>query len=107
MAVVNVTDESFGKEVLQASVPVVVEFSNPGTNEHNEADHSARTNAILDGLADDYGDKIKVVRVALDKCPESAALCGVSTAPTLFFIQRASDFHLKFWIKGKIDGMLG
>lgn len=114
MAIINANDESFAKEVLQASVPVVVEFSKPGVNEYTEKDgtvttqpnNSSRTNEMLDGLAADYGERVKIVRVDLDANPESAALCGVTQAPALLLIQNVNDFRLKFWIKKRIDAML-
>lgn len=115
MAIVEATDGTFTKEVLQASIPVVVEFSKPGVNQYpdskdgavnEEPNNSSRTKGIIDGLSSDYGDRVKFVRVDLDGNPESARLCGVTEAPALLFIQRAPEFHLKFWIKKRIDAML-
>jgi thioredoxin 1 len=114
MAIINANDDSFTDEVLQATVPVVVEFSRPGKNAYPGPDgkdveqdnDSLRTNGILNALADEYVDKVKIVRVDLDACPKAAKLCGVTAAPTVFYIQRVRDFRLKFWIKKRIDAML-
>ncbi|SER89425.1 thioredoxin 1 [Pseudomonas sp. NFACC02] len=115
MAIIEASDEVFTKEVLQASTPVVVEFSKPGVNKYpdpkdgtvmEQANNSSRMNEILDALSVDYGDRVKFVRIDLDSNPESAKLCGIAEAPALFFIQRAPEFHLKFWIKKRIDAML-
>ncbi|MCF7531862.1 thioredoxin family protein [Pseudomonas petrae] len=115
MTIIEANDENFTKEVLQASIPVVVEFSKPGVNRYTDPktgqvteqpNNSSRTKEILDGLSADYGDRVKFVRVDLDGNPKSARLCGVTEAPALLFIQRAPEFHLKFWIKKRIDAML-
>lgn len=115
MAIIEASDESFLKEVLQASTPVVVEFSKPGVNHYagpkdgtvtEQPNNSSRTKEIIDGLSTDYSNRVKFVRVDLDSNPQSAKLCGVTEAPALLFIQRAPEFHLKFWIKKRIDAML-
>ena len=115
MAVIEENDGIFTKEVLQASIPVVVEFSQAGINEYTDPkdgtvteqpNNSSRTNGIIDGLSTDYGEQVKFVRIDLNGNPESAKLCGVTEAPALLFIQRAPEFHLKFWIKKRIDAML-
>jgi thioredoxin 1 len=115
MTIVEANDESFTKEVLQSSTPVVVEFSKTGVNQYTDPksgqvteqpNNSSRTKDILDGLSADYSNKVKFVRVDLDSNPQSAKLCGVTEAPALLFIQRAPEFHLKFWIKKRIDAML-
>lgn len=115
MAIIEVSDEVFTKEVLQATTPVVVEFSKPGMNKYpdpkdgtvtEEPNKSSRMKEILDALSGEYGERVKFVRVDLDSNPESARLCGITEAPALFLIQRTTEFRLKFWIKKRIDAML-
>jgi thioredoxin 1 len=106
MPIINVTDDSFEKEVLQAVLPVVVEFSKPGLNSFGEPDNSTRTQLILSELAPDYDGRAKFVRLVLDDCPKAAAQCGVTAAPALLFVLRSPDFHLKSWVRKKIDAML-
>lgn len=115
MTIIEANDENFTKEVLQASVPVVVEFSKASVNQYTDPktgevteqpNNSSRTKEIIDGFSAEYGDRVKFVRVDLDGSPESARLCGITEAPAMMFIQRAADFHLKFWIKKRIDAML-
>ena len=77
MSTVTVTDASFEKDVLQADKPVLVDF-------WAEWCGPCRMIApILDQIATEYGDKIKIVKLNIDENPAVAAKYGVLNIPML------------------------
>ena len=77
MASINVSDDTFEAEVINANEPVLVDFW---------ADWCAPCKAIapaLEEVAGEYAGKVKVVKVNLDDGSNSAAKYGVRAVPTL------------------------
>ena len=78
---VDVTDSNFEQEVLKSEVPVVVDFW---------AEWCAPCRVIaplIDELAQQYGDKIKVVKMDVDQNPQSSMNYGIRSIPTLLFFK--------------------
>jgi thioredoxin 1 len=78
MSVVHADDStSFQTEVLDSTLPVVVDF-------WAEWCGPCRTvGPEVEALATQYGDAIKVVKVDVDANPEAAAAYGVRGIPTI------------------------
>ena len=79
--VVEVTDETFEADVLQSDKPAIVDFW---------AEWCAPCRAIapiVKGLADEYGDKVKVVKMDIDSNPGTPGLFGVRSIPTVLAFQ--------------------
>jgi hypothetical protein len=112
MSVISVSDRNFDAEVLKSTLPVVVEFSKPGQNEFGEPDQSARTGAIINDLAGEFQGRLKFVRLAWAQNPEIAQRYLVKTVPSLGFFHHGAlkglepDFHLKVWIRSKLNDWL-
>jgi thioredoxin 1 len=106
MATVAVTDDTFDTEVRQADVPVVVDFW---------AEWCGPCKMIgpaLEELSEEYGGKVKIVKVNVDENPSSPGQLGVRGIPALFLfkdgqvvsnkIGAAPKAALKNWIDSEV-----
>jgi thioredoxin 1 len=74
---VNVTDETFADEVINADTPVLVDFWAAWCG-------PCRVVApILDQIAEEHEGKLKIAKVNIDEDQEYAAALGIATIPTL------------------------
>jgi thioredoxin 1 len=75
--VVEVTRETFDTEVLASPVPVVVDFWAPW------CEPCKAIEPHLDALADEWGERARLVRVDVDSEPGIASRYGVLSLPTV------------------------
>ena len=74
---INVTDNTFQTEVLEAKGPVLVDFW---------AEWCGPCRAIapvLEELQKDFGDALTIAKVNVDESPQSAQRFGIRSIPTL------------------------
>jgi thioredoxin 1 len=80
-----VNDTNFKTEVLNSSVPVVVDFW------ATWCAPCKQMSEILDGLVETYKDKVKVVKLNVDEGTKIAAQYGITAVPTLIFFKGGKE----------------
>lgn len=81
MSSIAVNDTDFENEVLQSEKPVVVDFWAEWCGPCKQL------SPIVDELAQDLKDSIKVVKVNIDDAPETPTKFGVRGVPTLMIFK--------------------
>jgi thioredoxin 1 len=77
MGATPVTDAEWTNEVLEADTPVLVDFWAEWCGP------CRMVGPIVDEIADENGDKIKVLKLNVDENPNTAREYGVMSIPTL------------------------
>lgn len=101
------TEESFDSDVLNADVPVLVDFWAEWCGP------CQLIAPVIDELATEYAGRIKVGKVDVDKCPNISARFGVSNIPTVIVFQggrpveRIVGAKTKRDYKAVVDAKLG
>jgi thioredoxin 1 len=75
--IAEVTDQNFETEILESEIPAVIDFW---------AEWCAPCRAIapiIKDLADQYGDRVKIVKMNVDECPGTPGKYGVRAIPTV------------------------
>ena len=78
---VHVNDANFEAEVLKSDMPVLVDFSAAWCGP------CQRLAPILEELADEYSDRVKVVHVNIDEAQAVASQYKIMSVPTLKFMK--------------------
>ncbi len=75
--VINVDDSNFESEVVKSDHPVLVDFSATWCGPCKKLE------PVVEEIAGDYDGRLKVVKVDVDKAPNTAAKFAVLSVPTL------------------------
>jgi thioredoxin 1 len=79
--VIDVTDADFEAEVLGADLPVLVKFT------ADWCGPCRQLAPVLKDIAFEEGDRLKIVRVDVDRNPDTTVAYGVLSTPTLMVFQ--------------------
>lgn len=77
----DVTDSSFGSDVLSADKPVIVDFWAEWCGP------CRKLSPILDEISVQYGEKVEVVKVNVDDNPAIAAEYGITSIPAVYLFK--------------------
>jgi thioredoxin 1 len=72
-----VTDETFDAEVLQNDKPVIVDYWAEWCGP------CRMVSPVLEEIANEYGDKIEVVKLNIDENPDTSQRYGIMAIPTM------------------------
>lgn len=106
-ATLAVTDSSFQSEVLEADLPVLVDFW------ADWCPPCKMIAPIVEELAVEYQGQLKVTKADYDVCPVTAGAYGVMSIPTLMVFRqgqqvgRVVGYQPKAALRNKIDALLG
>ncbi len=100
---IEITKDNFESEVLKSARPVIIdlwaEWCMP----------CKMIEPVLDEIANEYKEKIDVVKINVDECPELATELSVMNIPTLIFFKdgqektRITGINTKEYIEKKIE----
>lgn len=82
-SVVTIQDPAFDAEVLQSPIPVLVYFWAPWCGPCRLVSPS------IEAIAAEYGDRLKVVKMEVDPCPDTVKQYQVEGVPAIRMFQNA------------------
>lgn len=104
--VIAVTDQSFESDVLNSSIPVLVDFWAEWCGP------CKMLAPILESVVDDYAGKVKITKINVDENPETAPKFGIRGIPTLILFKNGEVLATKVGALSKsqltdfLDGQL-
>ncbi len=84
-SIVTVTGENYEEEVVQATVPVLVDFWATWCGP------CQKLNPVIEALAEERGDQAKICKVDVDSNRDLAIKLGVKAMPTLIFFKDGEE----------------
>jgi len=105
---VNVfTDENFNAEVLESKIPVLVDFTATWCGP------CQRLSPIIEELAGEYKDKVKVGKLDIDQSGDTASRFGIMSVPTVIsfregqLVETMVGLNTKSFYKDRINALIG
>jgi len=86
--IIEISDSTFEQEVLQAEVPVLVDFWAPWCGP------CKMVAPVLEELARDFEGKLDIFKVNTEEEMELAAVFGVRNIPSILFVPASGQPHM-------------
>ena len=106
MSEIQLTDDSFDKEVVQSAEPVLVDFWAPWCGP------CRMLSPVIEELSKEYTGKVRVAKINTDEHPNAASRFKISAIPTLLFfkggkvVEQLVGVHSKAEIKKTLDSLV-
>jgi len=97
MSITHFTDANFKKEVLESNVPVLVDFW------ANWCGPCKMIGPIVEELAKEFKDKMKIGKLDVDSNPKTATNYGVMSIPMLIFFKNGKVMDQAVGALNKLD----
>jgi len=103
---IAIDDTNFDQIVLQAEIPVLVDFWAPWCRP------CLMVAPILDELAEEYNGKVSIARIDVDQNPKTAAKYNIMSIPTMLIFKKGEPvsqivgFRPKPELKRSLDAIL-
>ena len=90
----EIKEENFQKEVIEANLPVLVDFWAEWCNP------CLKMKPLIKEIAEEFEGRIKVCELNVDQNPAEAAKYGIRSIPTIFFFKNGE-------VAGRVVGVVG
>ena len=97
MAEIQLTDDTFDKEVLQSPQPMLVDFWAPWCGP------CRMLGPVVDEIAKEYAGKVKVAKLNTDDHPNAPGRYRISAIPTLLFFKGGKLVEQRVGVQSKSD----
>ncbi len=106
MTTLHVKDDTFEQDVLKSDTPVLVDFWAEWCGPCRQL------SPIIDQIAEELGDKVRIAKINIDENPEAPGKYGVRGIPTMILFKNGEaaatkvgalpKSQLKEWIESQV-----
>ncbi len=106
MSEIQLTDDTFDKDVVQSPEPVLVDFWAPWCGP------CRMLSPVIEEISKEYTGKVRVAKINTDEHPNAASRYKISAIPTLLFfkggkvVEQLVGVHSKAEIKKTLDTLV-
>lgn len=95
MEILKVTDSSFKKDVMESKKPVLIDFWAEWCGP------CRMIGPVLEEMAQEIGDEAVIAKINIDENPETPALLGIRSIPTLMIFKEGKMVGTKVGVQSK------
>ena len=97
MSVIELNKDNFEKEVMEAEVPVLIDFW------ANWCGPCRMMSPVIDKIAEEMGDKVKVCKVNVDENHELAEKYEIMTIPAFIIVKYGAETGRTIGVQPQAD----